>query len=362
MNRTGRGWAGVTWLTLALTMQAGCAPIARPLPTPLPPEVQARLGRVGVVSGRFVPATQVQRPPAGRLRGAAAGAAGGALGGVAVVGPAFVYVRCSGDGCGLAAVVLLGILVGAATIGAVTGAVSGAVSAESAPKAREAEVALRFALAELRIQEALRDRLVTIARDEAGLDLTPVATPGPADPDEDVDYRPLAAHGLDTILETSVTRLGLIGDRGGNLPLSLSLTTRIRVIRSEDGAELYRQELRRRKGSRRFVDWAANDARAFREEMDAAYTDLAREIVSLVAPSVPARAPGPAAPGSALPEPTLRAIPVNAWRTAPIGERGALVRYQVVEKGSPLDTCSPPLVAVRIYEGGVLCAPAELLR
>jgi hypothetical protein len=359
MKRTGLGWAGVTWLTLALMMQAGCAPIARPLPPPLPPQVQARLGRVGVVSGRFVPATQVQRPSAGRVRSAAAGAAAGALAGVAVVGPAFVHVRCSGDGCGLAAVVLLGILVGAATIGAVTGAVSGAVSAESAPKAREAEVALQYALAELRIQEALRDRLATVARDEARLDLTPVAHLGPADPDEDVDYRPLAAQGLDTILEASVTRLGLIGDRDGNPPLALSLTTRIRVIRSEDGAELYRQELRRRKESRRFVDWAANDARAFREAMDATYTDLAREIVRLVAP-VPA--PGPAAPGPPLPEPTLRAIPVNAWRTAPIGERGAPVRYQVVEKGSPLDTCSPPLVAVRIYEGGVLCAPPELLK
>ena len=354
--------AGVAWLTLTLLLeQAGCATISRPLPSPLPPEMRAHLGKVGVVSGRFVPTTVVERPAAGKVRGAAKGAVGGALGAAAMGAAAFSRGSCSGDACGFVAVVMLGVLIGAATVGVVTGAIVGAVTTESAVKAREAEIALQYAFAELKIQETLRNRLVIIARDEAQFDLRPVADPGPTDPDVDVDYRPLAAQGLDTILEVSMTRLGLVGDRSGNPPLALSMTTRIRVIRSEDGAELYRQELHHRKGSRKFVDWAANDARAFREAMDAAHTDLSREIVRLVAPSMPAPALAvPKAPPA--PEPTLRAVPVNVWKTAPIGEQGAMVRYQLIQKGSSLDTCTPPLVSVRIYEGGVTCAPAELVK
>jgi hypothetical protein len=319
----------------------------------------AQLGKMGVVSGRFVPATVVERPAAGKVRGAAKGAAVGALGGAAAAAEGLRFSRggCSGDACGFVAVVMLGVLIGAATVGAATGAVIGAVTTESAVKAREATAALQHAFAELQIQQTLRDRLVTIARDEAQLDLMPVADPSPADPDVDVDYRPLAAQGMDTILEVSMTQLGLTGDRSVNPPLELSMTTRIRLIRSRDGAELYHQELNNRSESRKFVEWAANDAEAFREAMDAAYTDVSREIVRLVWP--PALRPAPTPPA---PEPSLSVVPINVWKTAPIGEQGAMVRYQLIEKGSPLDTCTPPLVSVRIYEGGVACAPAELVK
>ena len=357
------GRAGVTWLTLTLLLvQAGCAAISPSPPTPLPPEMRAQLGRVGVVSGRFVPATHVDVPTAGKLRGAAKGVAVGVLG-VAIGGAgwmALAFGGCSGSGCELAAVIGLGVLIGAAALEAVTGAVVGAVTAESAAKVRAAEAGLQHAFAELKIQETQRDRLLAVARDETRLDLVPGGDLGPTAPDVDADYHPLAAQGIDTILEVSVTRLGLTGDPGLNPPLALSMTTRIRLIRSGDGAELYREELSRRSGSRKFVEWAANGARAFHESMDAAYTDVSREIVRLVAGSTPAPAP-PAPRPLPSPEPTLRAVPVNEWKTAPIGENGATVRYRLVEKGSPLDTCTPPLVSVRIYAGGVTCAPAELL-
>jgi hypothetical protein len=62
------------------------------------------------------------------------------------------------------------------------------------------------------------------------------------------------------------------------------------------------------------------------------------------------------------PDPSISTVPLNVWKTAPIGQHGAMVRYQLIEKGSPLDTCTPPLVSVRIYEGGVQCAPAGLLK
>ena len=353
------GQIGVAWLTLALlVVQGGCATISRPLPHALPyplaPETRAQLGRVGVVSGRFVPAMDVQRPTAGKGSAAARGALRGA--GAALYPFSVLGGTCSGRDCGFVVVVILGVLLGAATVGAVTGAVVGAVTAESAAKVHDAEAALTHALAELKIQETLRDRLVTLARDDTRLALVPGGDVGPTDSDLAVDYRPLAAQGMDTLLEVSVIRLGLTGDRRDNPLLALSMTTRIRLIRSGDGAELYREELDHRSGSRKFVEWAANDAKAFREALDAAYTDVSGAIVWLVW----SRAQGP----QFLPAPelSLSAVPINVWKTTPIGEQGAMVRYQRIEKGSPLDTCTPPLVSVRIYEDGVTCAPAELVK
>jgi hypothetical protein len=160
-----------------------------------------------------------------------------------------------------------------------------------------------------------------------------------------------------------VIRLGLTGDRRVNPLLALSMTARIRLIRSGDGAELYQQELNHRSGSRKFVEWAANDAESFREAMDAAYTDVSQEIVRLVLPPPPVQGPElRPTPTSPAPEPSLSTVPLNVWKSAPIGEQGAMVRYRLIEKGSPLDTCTPPLVSVRIYEGSVQCVPAELVK
>jgi hypothetical protein len=353
--------AGVAWLTLALLlMQGGCATVSRP-PRPLSPEARAELGRLGLVSGRFVPAIDVQRPTTGRGSAAVRGAA---LAAGSVLPPfSALAVSCTGRECGLVVIVMFGVLLGVATVGALTGAVVGAATAESAAQVHDAEAALTRALAELKIQEALRDRIVTIAGEDTHLVLVPGGDVGPTESDMAVDYRPLAAQGLDTILEVSVIRLGLTGDRRRvNPPLALSIAARIRLLRSGDGAELYHQELNHRSGSRKFVEWAANDAEAFREAMDAAYTDISRQIIRLVLPP-PVQGPEllPTPPPPAL-EPSLSTVPLNVWKTAPIGEQGVMVRYQLIEKGSPLDTCTPPLVSVRIYEAGVECVPAELLK
>ena len=319
------GRASVIWLALTLLLvQGGCATAARPQPAALPAELRTQLGRVGVVAARFTPAIDVTRPMTGKLRAA-----------------------------------VLGFL-----LGGPVEAMVGAATTEWADRVQKAEAALQHAFAGLTIQQALRDRLVALARDEARLDLRPGGDVGPTRPEVDVDYRPLAAAGIDTVLEVSVTRLGLVDEEGGgpNPMLALILTTRVRLVRSGDGAELYREELSRRSGSRRlFVEWAAHDAQALHGGLDVAYTNVAREIIRLVLPPAPGptlrRAPTPPAP-----EPSLSAVPVNVWKTAPIGEQGAMVHYQLIEKGSPLDTCTPPLVSVRVYEGGVTCAPAELVK
>jgi hypothetical protein len=309
-----------------LLVQGGCATTQRWQPAALPAELRTQLGRVGVVAARFGPVPAMERPGTGKLRGAA-----------------------------------LGLL-----FGGPYGAILGAGTYEWADRVQKAEAALQRAFGELNVQRTLQDRLVALARDEARVDLVPGGDVGPIGPEEtDVDYRPLAAAGIDTILEVSMTRLGLRNpypDTGGpNPPLVLSMTTRLRLIRSEAGTELYREELNHRSGSRTFVEWAAHDAQAFRATLDAAYTNVARDIIRLVLPPAqgPPLRPAPTPPAQ---EPSLSAVPINVWKTAPIGAQGAMVRYQLIEKGSPLDICTPPLVAVRIYEGGVQCVLGDLLK
>jgi hypothetical protein len=223
------GRAGLIGLTLTLLLvQGGCA-TARPEPAPLPPELRTQLGRVGVVAARFAPALEATRPRTGKLRWAALGFLLG--------GPLYALI--------------------------------GAGSAEWADRAQKAEAALQHAFAELEIQQTLRDRLVALARDEARLDVGPGGDVGPARPEEATDYRRLAAEGIDTVLEVSVTRLGLVTrEEAPNPRLALTMTTRVRLVRSGDGAELYREELSHRSGFQKFVEWAARDAQAFRGDLD----------------------------------------------------------------------------------------------
>jgi hypothetical protein len=185
---------------------------------------------------------------------------------------------CSGFACGLVVVLLLGGVI----VGTAAGAIGGAITAESGETIHEAETTLKHALSELRIQESLRDHVTTAAREDAGVALAAGGDIGPQAPEADVDYRPLAAQGIDTVLEVCITRLGLTGDGGVNPPLVLSMTSRTRLVQTRTNVELYRQLLHHRSESRKFVEWAADDARAFREATEAAYTDLAQKIVRLV--------------------------------------------------------------------------------
>jgi hypothetical protein len=106
-----------------------------------------------------------------------------------------------------------------------------------------------------------------------------------------------------------------------------------------------------------------------RDKFKAAYKEcMARRGYTVSSDGQPVASPsvqGPPvhpAPTPVAPEPSVSTVPLNVWKTAPIGEDGAMVRYRLIEKGSPLDTCTPPLVSVRVYEDGVRCVPAELVK
>ena len=98
----------------------------------------------------------------------------------------------------------------------------------------------------------------------------------------------MVSQGVDSILEISVLTVGLTGDWDVNPSLAMAITGRTRLIRAQDGTEIHASTLAQNGGMRMFTEWAADDARLFREELDRGLQNLAEEIVReyfLVLPS-----------------------------------------------------------------------------
>jgi hypothetical protein len=106
----------------------------------------------------------------------------------------------------------------------------------------------------------------------------------------------LAAQGNDTALEIHIVNAALKGKRGINPQLALCVEAQATLYRVSDGAEIYSFPILYRGEGRKFVDWAANDAKPFREELKRCYRQMGDALVDqLVARGVlaPSKAPQP---------------------------------------------------------------------
>lgn len=212
---------------LLLTGQLGCASGPRVLPPPPSAQVRATLGTIGVVSVRLGPEATVESPTSGKGSGAAKGAAAGFFHTAVGLGELWGFAIFPP-----AALVLGGVVL----TGGVVGGVYGAVAAEDAAKVQEAETALMSVLAAEKVQEAMRERVFQIARDQTRYRFVVLEGHSPTSLDEGASYRSLASEGIDTILEISVPFVGLGGESGINPPLAVVMTVRTRLVRVRDVA------------------------------------------------------------------------------------------------------------------------------
>jgi hypothetical protein len=277
----------VILLSLGLLIgQVGCVhhpPIAdSPTPEEIRPDLD--LGSVGVASATFQ-AESTFRKPVTKGRGAAMGAGAGALAGGGLVGGVVGLVAASQPWT----IILLayppvlagvGVAVGAgAAIGGVVGGITGSTKGEPSEKIREAETALNGVVADLNAQELMETHLLAVSREKANRDLIVFEKQGPAVPDQDVSYASLRGKGIDSILEISVRKYGLWGEKGINPPLSFFMTVNIRLIRIKDDVMLYTRTFRYESNSAKYVDWGINNAQLFREEADRCCRSLSEQIV-----------------------------------------------------------------------------------
>jgi hypothetical protein len=235
----------------------------------------------GIVAARFLPEVRLDLPGKGRLDGAVRGAGRGFLAGASV--PLRILVGgmsgCQGEACGYAAIGILAVAAASGSIGAVVGGVHGAIKAMPADEARKIENATRE-LANLKIQETMRDRILAYAEDSA--DCRFVYLPDAAPPSDDcvVDYRFLAERGIASALEVSVLSVGFKGeDWGSDPPLSVFLSVRVRRYRTGDGQMLAEKEFGFQGTHRKFVEWMADGGALTEEEFHRGYADISGKVV-----------------------------------------------------------------------------------
>ncbi len=238
--------------------------------------IRANLGTIGVVSASFQPEVRFQKP----LSKGAAALHGAGRGALIVIGTG-AQPNSPGGLTPAGAVVMAS----APVVGAVIGGIAGVVKGVSPKKTKESEDALKDYLAKLNFQETMRERFLLVAREQTQYPLVPIEGQGPKALDEKVTYDTLSDNNIDTVLEMSVRKCDLQGIKGGiNPPLHLVMAVGIRLIQIKDGYVLCNLIYEYESNPRKFLEWGANNAQAFREELDRAFQYFAMEILRALPP------------------------------------------------------------------------------
>ena len=339
----------VTLIVLVLVVCAGpwgCALKHPQGPQSPTDEVRAQLKTIGLPVAAFPPEAHVDAPTSGKgmgaLKGAGVGLAVGATPGMAIAGS--IGKGCNGGGelgaviCGAALVFGLGVAAAGGTIGALGGTVYGAVTAESGSKVGAAQAELKSALIQADVQTMLRDKVLEMVRDRSPLNFVAVDDENRGANGQPIDYQALASTGVDTVLEVSVPRIGLAGESGINPPISLLMNARARLVRTADGIEMYADKFDYRgDGASKFLEWAADEAQMFRQEIERGTRTLAEDIVRLVFPAEPVRDSAPAEQSATLPSTPIESIAESPATSSELPSKPVNVAVAERNESTPSD-------------------------
>ncbi len=275
-------------LLLVLVVQFGCASngvdkrSASSLLFPVPMATFQELGEVGVTSGRFAPRFEYKVAVGSRgfvideddpSKGTVWGASKGAVKGF------FAPLQLGAAGTPF----VLPIIAVLMPVGLVAGAIEGAKKAESGVKAEEQE-AMTQMVADQKIQDDLRDRVVAIGRVKTPHTLTVLTDKGPTAVDERPGYRLLSQEGIQTVLEVVVesVTLNCDGKWSTSSLLRMDLIVRIRLIRTVDDERIYLNWVTYKGGKERTMEEWVSDPEGLQNELNRAYTDIAERTVEEV--------------------------------------------------------------------------------
>jgi hypothetical protein len=238
---------------------------------PLPPDhLRTRLGRIGVVSACYSPETTLQTP---MTKGGAA--SHGAVGGAVL--PVVIGIASLAWPLMAAGIVL-------APVGATVGSIVGMVEGETSEKIKELEDALKSCLATPNLQESLRERVLTTAKEETPDPFLFLDAQGPRSLGEEITYDSVTYRDIDTVLEIGVRKCELKGKaKEMNPDMILIITANAKLIRLKDGEALYTGDFiyGYQSSIYKFSDWGSENGRLFKEELDRALTFIAKKIVEV---------------------------------------------------------------------------------
>lgn len=239
------------------------------LPVPPSEELRDRLGRIAVVSGRFVPRVDIIGPAKGAGEGAKRGGGTGAVG---------TFAGWAGWGGPYGAIV--GLLT--APVGAAVGAVSGALMARPTGEVESEFALLRTAIGERDMQACLQAQTDSAAHRWGSEMVDSRPGRGPEAIEQAADYRALYTEGVDTVFEIAVERIAVEGWGFRSPATTLFVVARTRLVRSRDNAELYGHRIAFHSPSVPWQDWIADGGALVGEQLGHACNVLGERIAEEV--------------------------------------------------------------------------------
>jgi hypothetical protein len=238
-----------------------------------PPDTtyQATLGEVAVVATEQLPTLGFGGFAHGKGEGALTGAGGTFAACLSGGGGG-----CSGAACGAALLLILGIC----GVAGLVGGIAGAAEAPDASLAAASEARLAQAMEIRTVQAALRDQVAAAAL-QRGARLRNVPPALAQEAAATRDYRSFAAFGVDSVVETSLIEAGTRGT-GINAPVGVHLRARVRVLATGDNGERLVADYLYQGRHRTLAEWAADDGRPLKTELEAGYRALGEHIYDQV--------------------------------------------------------------------------------
>jgi hypothetical protein len=182
--------------------------------------------------------------------------------------------------------VLLALAIFVSPVTATVGAIVGATEGESTAKSQPARDALARALVETDPAGALRARVLTLGRERLGKAFLDVI-PAEANAEGKAAVAGRVPDNARTLLEIRLSeiRLGKWVAGGNSLAatadpfLVFRVIGRLRLVRVDDGTELFARPLEYEGATRAFSFWAEDDAQRFRAALGEAVEALAVQVV-----------------------------------------------------------------------------------
>jgi hypothetical protein len=262
-------------IVLVIFSSGGCEFFRQPLTE----DIRAKFGkRIGVVSFKSIPVVDIESPAEGSGEGAGRGIVGGAGTGFSST----FSVGCGGTQglCVLWLWLQLAAMAVGTTVGGIIGGIHGAVTAEDALTIEQVEGGLHKVLTDLDMQETMKQQVILEAMAQTSydfVDLNPSTfSQEPPTSHEKSSTRPV----VDTVMEVGIETIGLDGpDWEVNPPLAILMTAQIRMVQPSTKEVLFEAAFPYRSNVHTFTEWGDKDAQLFRDGLNAAYQQLATQIV-----------------------------------------------------------------------------------
>lgn len=247
---------------LGMLVAVGCATMDQ---VPVDTSYQGKLGQVAVVTAEKAPELKFE----GFVRGKGEGAVRGAENTMGLC------LSGAGEGLMYGGPVII-FLLGICGIASMVGGVAGAAIAPSADQVTASEASFARAFEVRTVQQSVR-QAVEAAAQAAGTRLVSLPEELTRDAAAARDYRLLQPLGVDTVLETALTKAGTSGS-GINAPSTAYMEVHVRLVDTATNEEMHAADYLYLGRRLELAGWSARQARPLIDELDKGYRTLGTHI------------------------------------------------------------------------------------